>query len=580
VSARRRSGLAIAAIALAVVVVVSLGRTASNTVPVTYASDTAESVTADSLKPAECAGITLTALVYGGGTVTGGAANELIVGSGGVDTITANGGDDCVLAGGGADTAYGGAGADVVLGAAGNDRLEGGADDDTLDGGADSDICLGDGGSNTLINCEQIEVVELLSSWVTGTSHASVGGSNRALVVVVGHEGASMDLINVTYGTVSLTQAVEVEVADTTNGRVEIWVLDDAGITAASDSTIGLTWSGSPGSVSVDSAFFAGVDQASTFGATGTNTNVGDTPTTLSTPALAASDGDLAVYGIFSGNAITFTPLNAFTEGNDQQVGTSTLETGYKESRGPSETPSADADAAPRRLAIAGVILNGAPIPGPSAVLSGSSVPWVHQSKIVAGGETGTLTLTNETWDATVGEDNAITTALINGIDSDSSEATGWDAVVKANMDFNDVTRISDTIVTITLAAEPTYAITSDETITVTIPASALSGSNPIVATPTFDVRVGTYYVRTDGNDANSGTATTRTAGPRTRLVGRGRRSRRQRRRCSRAIPSSSSQARTARRSRQRTVARRQTRSRIRRSGSSLSTATTFAATR
>ncbi len=119
------------------------------------------------------------------------------------------------------------------------------------------------------------------------------------------------------------------------------------------------------------------------------------------------------------------------------------------------------------------------------------------------------ITLTSETWDPTVGQDNAITTALINGIDSDSSEATGWDAVVKANMDFNDVTRTSDTVVTITLGPEPTYAVTSDETITVTIPASALSGSDPIVATPTFDIRVGTYYVRTDGSDANSGGSNT-----------------------------------------------------------------------
>ena len=378
----------------------------------------------------------------------------------------------------------------MLLGGPNDDRVEGGAGDDALHGGPATDICLGDGGTNTFSGCEQTEVVKLLSSWVTGTTHASLAGSNRALVVVVGHEGATMDLTNVTYGTVGLTQAAEVEtVSGGTRARVEIWVLNDAGIVAASSSTIALTWSGGPGTVMVDSAFFSGVDQATMVGATGTNSNIGDTPTTLSTPALTASDGDMAVYGIVSGNAITFTPLNSFTEGNDQQgAGTATLETGYKESRGPSETPSADADAAPRRLAIAGVILNGAAGTGPSAAVTGTITPSATEAEIVAGGKTIILTLSNETWDATVGADNAITTALINGIDSDRADLNGWDAEVKANMDFNDVVRTSATVVTITLGAEANYDISTDETITVTIPASAVAGPSAIVAAPTFYV--------------------------------------------------------------------------------------------
>ena len=486
----RRTWLAILALALLALINIGIGQTASNPTPLTHASDTAEAVTADTLKPSQCAGLALTSLVYGSGTITGTAANELILGSAAADTVTANAGADCVLSGGGNDTVYGNAGTDVLLGGPNDDRLEGGSEDDTFDGGPNFDICLGDGGTNTLSNCEQTEVVKLLSSWVTGTTHAAVGGSNRALVVVVGHEGATMDLTNVTYGTVGLTQAVEVETASGgTRARVEIWLLNDAGIVAASSSTIALTWSGSPGSVMVDSAFFDGVDQTSMVGPTGTNSNIGDTPTTLSTPALATSDGDMAVYGIVSGNGITFSPLNGFTEGNDQQAGaTTTLETGYKESRGPNETPSADADAAPRRLVIAGAILNGAAGTGPSAAVTGTITPSATEAEIVAGAKTIILTLSNETWDATVGADNAITTALINGIDSDRAESTGWDAEVKANMDFNDVTRTSATVVTIALGAETNYDIGQDETITVTIPASAVAGPSAIVAAPTFDI--------------------------------------------------------------------------------------------
>ena len=122
-----------------------------------------------------------------------------------------------------------------------------------------------------------------------------------------------------------------------------------------------------------------------------------------------------------------------------------------------------------------------------SADLTGTLVPSALEGEIVAGGETLIITLTNDSWDPTVGADNAITTALINGIDSAQGEATGWDAVVKANLDFNDVTRTSPTVVTVTLGAEPTYQITGRETITVTVPASAVAGGETLVITLTND---------------------------------------------------------------------------------------------
>ena len=124
----------------------------------------------------------------------------------------------------------------------------------------------------------------------------------------------------------------------------------------------------------------------------------------------------------------------------------------------------------------------------PTAVLSGSVVPSATEAETVAGGETLVITLSDDTWDATVGADNSITTDLINGIDSAQAEANGWDAVVKANLDFNDVTRTSNTVVTINLGAEPTYNISADETITVTVPATAVASGGPITATPTFDI--------------------------------------------------------------------------------------------
>lgn len=79
---------------------------------------------------------------------------------------------------------------------------------------------------------------------------------------------------------------------------------------------------------------------------------------------------------------------------------------------------------------------------------------------------------------------------IIDGLDSAQSESGGWDAKVKAELLANpsSVVRTSDTVCTITLPAVGDYNITAQETITATIPATALAGGSPIVATPTFTV--------------------------------------------------------------------------------------------
>jgi len=120
-----------------------------------------------------------------------------------------------------------------------------------------------------------------------------------------------------------------------------------------------------------------------------------------------------------------------------------------------------------------------------SAALTGTAITGgVTESEIVTGGETIIITLTGDTWVATVGADNEITDALIAGIVSAQGEAAGWNAVVKENMVYGDITRTSDTVVTITLAAEATYEITADETITITIPATALTAAGEVECDP------------------------------------------------------------------------------------------------
>ena len=68
--------------------------------------------------------------------------------------------------------------------------------------------------------------------------------------------------------------------------------------------------------------------------------------------------------------------------------------------------------------------------------------------------------------------------------------ALGWNAKVRDLEVATAVVRTSDTVVTITLSASATYNITAQETITVTVPASAVNFGVAIVATPTFTVDI------------------------------------------------------------------------------------------
>ncbi len=126
---------------------------------------------------------------------------------------------------------------------------------------------------------------------------------------------------------------------------------------------------------------------------------------------------------------------------------------------------------------------------GPLAlVVSGTIVLSKTEADIVAGADTIVLILSGDTWVATLGADNAITQALIDGLLSDKNQTNGWNNIVKDGLNAAQVTRTTDTIVTITLPAFSTYNISGTETITVTAPAVALSGAVALLGAPTFDI--------------------------------------------------------------------------------------------
>lgn len=116
-----------------------------------------------------------------------------------------------------------------------------------------------------------------------------------------------------------------------------------------------------------------------------------------------------------------------------------------------------------------------------TASIGGTSLT---EAQIVAGGQEITITLTNDTWIADI---TAQRQAIIDGLDSAQSELLGWNNEVRDKEVVGAVVRTSDTVVTITLSAA-IYDITADETITVTIPASALTGAVELTGSPTVEV--------------------------------------------------------------------------------------------
>ena len=124
----------------------------------------------------------------------------------------------------------------------------------------------------------------------------------------------------------------------------------------------------------------------------------------------------------------------------------------------------------------------------PAAVVTGTITASVTEADIVTGGKTIIITLTGDTWVSSGANFDAQRLNIIQGLDSAQGEALGWNAKVRDLEVAGAVVRTSDTVATITLTASATYDITAQETITVTVPASALIGGVAVTATPTFTV--------------------------------------------------------------------------------------------
>jgi rhamnogalacturonyl hydrolase YesR len=209
--------------------------------------------------------------------------------------------------------------------------------------------------------------VDILGSWTTGTSHAKEAGTSRLLVFIAHEESTGGDpaMTSVTYGGQTMTKVIEISATDSGYGNyVAAFILNDAGIEAATFGTFTPTWNAATSSVSYASVFLSNVNQAEPNGAEASNgTITGADP--ISTSALATSYEDMVILGatcnIVGAYDVT---ANGFTEGTDQTAGGTTGHTGatgYKSGTGAAETPSADFGGSLSRQVIIGFVVQGIP---------------------------------------------------------------------------------------------------------------------------------------------------------------------------------------------------------------------------
>jgi len=179
--------------------------------------------------------------------------------------------------------------------------------------------------------------VGIFGDWETGTYHLKESGTNRALIFIAhGEMDGTMNLTAVTYGGQSMTKVVDRNYTATIEAYVAAYILDEAGVAAATSGTFVPTWNTTPTEIKYASVFLSDVNQAAL---TGDSATAGGTSSTISTSSLTANYGDMVIDTATCGNAGTYTLNNGFNQGTHDSSASSTGVTGYKSGTGSGETP-------------------------------------------------------------------------------------------------------------------------------------------------------------------------------------------------------------------------------------------------
>jgi hypothetical protein len=136
------------------------------------------------------------------------------------------------------------------------------------------------------------------------------------------------------------------------------------------------------------------------------------------------------------------------------------------------------------------------PQPAGSVAVTGTlqTTEEVFESDIVTGGLTIILTLTGDTWIAAGATSfDTIRSDIIFSITGSQFDPGGWNNL-RGDIDVSNVVRTSDTVVTITLPALPSYSIVDDEYLTFKAPALALTNRITLTAPETVTLYADGIY--------------------------------------------------------------------------------------
>ena len=175
-----------------------------------------------------------------------------------------------------------------------------------------------------LISGGAISRLDAATSVAASTLNYSVSaGSNRILVACFSWEfNGQTDITGVTYGGQTMTQVFQQDTPDTgLSAGVACFYILDAGIQAASGTTISPTYSTAPADEIIHAASYAGVDQtggATTVPETATAETNETTPNPFTTIDITEASGNLVIAIVTTGNATTATWQSDMTEQTDQ----------------------------------------------------------------------------------------------------------------------------------------------------------------------------------------------------------------------------------------------------------------------
>ncbi|HYG52040.1 MAG TPA: T9SS type A sorting domain-containing protein, partial [Flavobacteriales bacterium] len=174
--------------------------------------------------------------------------------------------------------------------------------------------------------------VALLNTWSTGLTKSISAGTDRYLIVVAAMENGSAlpNITGMTYGGQTMTELAEMSTGTSFYGKIEVWVLTESGIAAASSTSIVPTYSSFTATEYCEvfsSATFQFVDQLVPVSSIqSSNSTLSTNPHLLGT-AITTLDGSAAINAVMCGNntepavAIggtnTYTINSSYVEGND-----------------------------------------------------------------------------------------------------------------------------------------------------------------------------------------------------------------------------------------------------------------------